>query len=65
MAQGGVEFSICNLGSEILCYLNVEITVLWNVVICRHEDNYKSFRGICCFCHGDALLRTIPLPDLW
>jgi hypothetical protein len=68
MAQGGVEFSICNLRSEILCYLNVEITVLWNVVICRQEDNYKSFREICCFCHfchGDALLRTIPLPDLW
>lgn len=60
MAQGGVEFSTCNLRREILCYFNVEIPVLWNVVICSQEDNYKFFRGICCFCHGDALLSIIP-----
>jgi hypothetical protein len=41
---------------------------LWNVVICSQEDNCKYFRGICCFCHfchGDALLSTIPPPYLW
>jgi hypothetical protein len=64
MAQDGVEFSICNLRSDILCYLNVEITVLWNMVICIREGNYKYFRGIYYFCHGDALLSTIPPPCL-